>query len=315
MKKEGPSFPPDVYHLFTCKNTEALFGYMLVMYTDPVDEGSYIDTVCMEQTKKFVHNSPRKVWIYGISSPGRDLVDRLVETARNEGSSNQSKKRTCAAIPLLLPGQGGEAAHSAVVFVSFVDRELFLYDPHGVHDRHPVSDDIEQAVRTINEGSGPTWSASTCRGNSFQSYFPLPLCNLFVAYAMCVVSFYLPDRASVREAWSTLLVENQHGLVDHMEQFYRFMNVLMHKTRRSSMQSGDSVLVFGSGSTGCPASIIECDKKRQTASIHVSRRFASPSMLAMASDLGCSVVSPWGDGVRINNMPVAFMVEGTCEFK
>jgi hypothetical protein len=215
-----------------------------------------------------------------------------------------------------------EDAHSVVVFVGFVDKEVFLYDPHGVceEDGHPVLEDIEQAVQWISRNDTDdgdddrrAWTMSACRGDSFQSYLPLPLCDLFVAYAMCVVSRCFPDRGSVREAWSTLLVRDHHlnGLVDHMEWFYRFMRALLRKSRRSSMQSGDSVLVFGSGYTGCAASVVKCDKKRQVADVFVPPHWASSEMMAMASDLGCPVVSPWDGGVRIDDVPTIFMVPGS----
>lgn len=304
------------YNLLSCENTDVLFGDL---FERKSIMGHDLETKCLVGAESLVNNSPGKVWVHKRASTGEELVDCLVQLMKDDrGGGNQPAKRTCAAIPVNM-----DDAHSAVVFVGFVDKEVFLYDPHGVYeeDGHPVLEDIEQAVQisshnTTESDARRIWTTSTCRGDSFQSYLPLPLCDLFVAYAMCVVSCCFPDRGSVREAWSTLLVRDHHlhGLVDQMEWFYRFMHVLLRKTRRFSTQSGDSVLVFGSGDTGCAASVVKCDKKRQVADVFVAPHWVSPKMLAMASNLDCPVVSPWDGGVRINNVPTIFMVPGSFEF-
>lgn len=155
-----------------------------------------------------------------------------------------------------------------------------------------------------------TWKVSPLRGFSFQSYLPLPLCDLFCAYSIFAVSCFC--YSSVHDALSTLLVDSVESLCEHRHFDYLawFIQLVLNKLGHNHMQSGQLVLVFGAHATRFPASVIQCNKKTNTASLYVPSDYQE---IALNLKGGYSRASRYDGGIRLDGVPTLLMARATFD--
>mgnify|MGYP006279930767 CR=1 FL=1 len=264
------------------------------------------DTLCMQCVRRLLHNSPSCAWIFPRVFMGRSLIDKLLDII---DGNRMPKKRTCAVIPVSMDNDE-EEHHAVCVFACFKTHALFLYDPCGVEEDedHPVLHDLNLAISELS--CSDTWTVSPLRGRSFMSYLPLPICELFCAYSVYVVSGFRYE--SVQDALASLLVDNPQMLCDnsHLDFVPYFIEFVANKLGHNNMQSGQLVAVFGPGSLQFPAFVIGCSKKMGVASLHVTPEHRDA---ALGLEGGYTRAIPYDGGIRLDDVPTILMAR--AEFR
>lgn len=266
------------------------------------------DTLCMQCVRGLVNNSPSCAWIFPRVFMGRSLVDKLLDII---DGNRMPGKRTCAVIPVSMDDDEEEEQHAVCVFACFKTHTLFLYDPCGVEEDedHPVLPDLNASVSELSKPScRDTWTVSPLRGRSFMSYLDLPICELFCAYTVYVVSALQYE--SVHDALASVLVDNPQDLASHLDFVPHFIGFVANKLGHNNMRSGQPVAVFGPGSMQFPAFVIECSKKSGVASLHVTPEHRH---VALGLEGGYTRASPYDGGIRLDGVPTILMAR--AEFR